>query len=158
MPSSEAWMGAAGTGRYLAWPRSFRKVRSPKGDERGMGMSWLFGRGNAPRAPVVVAMLVLLNALVLRVADPPGLVRLRDFAFDNYQRIKPRAVQDDLPVRIVDIDEASLAEYGQWPWRRSLIAELVDKLTADGAAVVAFDVVFAEADRSSLKELARQLP
>ncbi len=123
-----------------------------------MGMSWLFGRGSAPRAPVVVALLVLLNALVLRAADPPTLNRLRDFAFDNYQRLKPRDPPPDMPVRIVDIDEASLAQYGQWPWPRTLVAELVDKLAAAGAAVIAFDVVFAEADRSSLRTLAQNLP
>jgi adenylate cyclase len=123
-----------------------------------MGMSWLFGRGNAPRAPVVVAFLVLLNALVLRAVDPSGVVRIRDFAFDAYQRIKPREPPADMPVRIVDIDEAALAEHGQWPWPRTTVAELVDKLTAAGAAVIAFDMMFAEADRSSLKQLAKRLP
>jgi adenylate cyclase len=123
-----------------------------------MGMSWLFGRKGAPRAPVMVALLVLLNALVLRVVDPPGLVRFRDLAFDAYQRIKPRVPEPDMPVRIIDIDEASLAEYGQWPWPRNQIAELVEKLAAAGTAVIAFDVVFAEADRSSLKILAKSLP
>ena len=63
-----------------------------------MRMTWLFGHGNAPRAPVIVALLVLLNALILRAADPDALVRLRDLAFDGYQRIKPRVVPDDLPV------------------------------------------------------------
>jgi adenylate cyclase len=121
-------------------------------------MSWLFGRSGAPRAPVIVALLVLLNALVLRSIDPPSLVRLRDFAFDAYQRIKPREVQADLPVHIVDIDEASLAEYGQWPWPRTVVGGLVDKLGEAGAAVIAFDVVFSEADRSSLRLLARSLP
>jgi len=75
-----------------------------------MRMTWLFGHGNAPRAPVIVALLVLLNALALRAADPEALVRLRDLSFDAYQRIKPREVPADLPVRIVDIDEAALAE------------------------------------------------
>ncbi len=73
-----------------------------------MRMTWLFGHGNAPHAPVIVALLVLLNALLLRAIDPDALVRLRDLAFDSYQRIKPRVVPDDLPVRIVDIDEAAL--------------------------------------------------
>jgi adenylate cyclase len=123
-----------------------------------MGMSWLFGRSGAPRAPVIVAMLVLLNALGLRAVDPPSLVRLRDFAFDSYQRIKPREVADDLPVHIIDIDEASLAEYGQWPWPRTVIGTLVEKLGAAEAAVVAFDVVFSEPDRSSLRVLAQGLP
>ncbi|MFI4999967.1 MAG: CHASE2 domain-containing protein [Reyranellales bacterium] len=121
-------------------------------------MSWLFGRGNAPRAPVVVALLVLLNALTLRVADPDALSRLRSFAFDSYQRLKPRALAEELPVRIVDIDEAALAEYGQWPWPRTLLAKLTDKLTEKGAAVIAFDVVFAEPDRSSIATVVRDLP
>jgi adenylate cyclase len=54
-----------------------------------------------------------------------------------------------LPVRIVAIDDESLERLGQWPWPRTLVAGLVDRLAAAGAAVVAFDVVFAEPDRSS---------
>jgi adenylate cyclase len=123
-----------------------------------MRMSWLFGRGNRQHAPVLVALLVLLSALTLRAFDPPSLGRLRDFAFDAYQRLKPREPQPDMPVRIVDIDEASLAEYGQWPWPRSIVAELIGKLAQANVAVVALDVVFAEADRSSLKTLAVRLP
>jgi adenylate cyclase len=123
-----------------------------------MRMTWLFGHGNAPRAPVIVALLVLMNALILRAADPDALVRLRDLAFDGYQRIKPRVVPDDLPVRIVDIDEAALEAYGQWPWERTLIARMVDRLREQGAAVIAFDVVFAEADRNSPTVVAKNLP
>ena len=53
-------------------------------------MRWLLRCINAPRAPVFIALLVLLGALVLRIADPTALSRLRDFAFDAYQRIEPR--------------------------------------------------------------------
>ena len=88
-----------------------------------MGMSWLFGKGNAPRAPVLVALLVLLNALALRVVDPPSLVRLRDFAFDAYQRFKPREVQDDLrtllqgvAMREVDASDASWSTGLELAW------------------------------------------
>src|SRR5260370_25001642 len=123
-----------------------------------MRMTWLFGPGNAPRAPVIVALLVLLNALLLRAVDPDARVRLRDLAFDSYQRIKPRDVPADLPVRIVDIDEAALAEYGQWPWQRTLLARLVDRLREQGAAVIALDVVFAEPDRMSPTAVAKNLP
>jgi adenylate cyclase len=123
-----------------------------------MRMTWLFGHGNAPRAPVLVALLVLLNALLLRAIDPDALVRLRDLSFDAYQRIKPREVPADLPVRIVDIDEAALAEYGQWPWPRDTVARLVNRLREQGAAVIAFDVVFAEADRHSPAAIASNLP
>ena len=60
-------------------------------------------------------------------------------------------------MRIVDIDEAALAEFGQWPWPRTIVARLVDKLTEKGAAVIAFDVVFAEPDRSSISRMVRDL-
>ena len=121
-----------------------------------MRMSWLFGRSNV-RAPWIVAMLVLVNALLLRVLDPAELNRLRDFAFDSYQRLQPRTYHPATPVRIVDIDEAALAEYGQWPWPRTIVARLVDKLTEKGAAVIAFDVVFSEPDRSSISRMVRDL-
>ncbi|MGH8711788.1 MAG: CHASE2 domain-containing protein, partial [Burkholderiales bacterium] len=71
----------------------------------------------------------------------------------------PRTVDDR--VVIVDIDEKSLAEEGRWPWRRDRLAVMVDKLFERyGAAVVGFDVVFAEKDESSglkvLDSLAQQ--
>jgi adenylate cyclase len=121
-------------------------------------MNWLFGGSAKPRAPVLIALLVLMNALMLRAVDPVGLQRLRDFSFDTFQRLQPREVKEDLGVVIVDIDEASLEEFGQWPWPRNLVAELVDKLTKAGAGVIAFDVVFAERDRSSFSMIAKNLP
>jgi len=121
-------------------------------------MDWLFGQDRKWRTSVVVAFLVLLSALVVRAADPPALARFRNIAFDYYQRLKPRVPADDLPVRIVDIDEAALAEYGQWPWPRTVLATLVQKLVEKGAAVIAFDVIFAEPDRSSISRVLRTLP
>jgi adenylate cyclase len=122
-----------------------------------MRMSWLFGRNNAARAPLIVALLLLANALFLRAADPSELARLRDFAFDSFQRIEPREYSTESPVRIIDIDEAALAAYGQWPWPRSTLARLVDKLTEKGVAAIAFDAVFAESDRSSISSIVRDL-
>jgi adenylate cyclase len=93
--------------------------------------------------------LVLLAALVgLRVWDPPPLQSLRARTFDFYQTLKPRQAKLR-PAVIVDIDEASLAALGQWPWPRTLLADLVAKLTKMGAAAIAFDIIFAEPDRMS---------
>ncbi len=55
----------------------------------------------------------------------------------------------DSKIVIVDIDEKSLAEEGHWPWSRNKLALLVDNLFRRKAAVVGFDVVFAEKDDSS---------
>ena len=61
---------------------------------------------------VLVALLTLL-----RIADPYPVQVMREIAFDFYQRLQPRPTAD-FPVRVVDIDEASLGEIGQWPWPR----------------------------------------
>jgi len=95
-----------------------------------------------------LATLVLAAALLLRWFDPAILSDLRALVFDQYQRVAPREYQP-LPVKIVDIDDASIAKFGQWPWPRSVIANLVAKLQAEGAAVIAFDVVFSEPDRTA---------
>src|SRR5438067_3160709 len=85
----------------------------------------------------------LLGACGALLLDPLPLQTLRNNMFDQYQRWQPRAYQD-VGVRIVDIDDDSLRRLGQWPWPRSQVAELVERLRAAGAATVAFDVLFAE--------------
>jgi adenylate cyclase len=97
-------------------------------------------------------ILLLLLAALARVAVPDVLDRLSHLAFDLYQREDPRDASD-MPVRIVDIDDHSLKTVGQWPWPRGTIAQLVDKLREAGAAVVVFDVLFSEPDRTSPKLL-----
>ncbi len=91
---------------------------------------------------------LLLAAIGVRVAAPDLLERLSLIAFDFYQRMSPRHA-GNAPIRIVDIDDQSLKEIGQWPWPRTIVAKLVDRLAAAGAAVVAFDIDFAEPDRTS---------
>jgi adenylate cyclase len=101
--------------------------------------------------------LLLAAAFFLRHLDPFFVSALRLIAFDYYQRLVPAQYQPDLPVRVVDIDEESLAKVGRWPWPRTRVAELLQALTKDGAAAVAFDVLFAEPDDTSLEEVAKQL-
>jgi adenylate cyclase len=93
--------------------------------------------------------LVLLFALIpLRLADPRPLAELRVRTFDLFQVLWPRE-QIGRPVVIVDIDEESLKEIGQWPWPRTTVADLVSKITELGALAIGFDIVFAEPDRMS---------
>ena len=109
--------------------------------------------GALKRSIFVVPVVVLICGLVLLLADPLPIQTLRNGLFDQYQRWYPRPYQS-VPVRIVDIDEESLARFGQWPWPRTRLAELVDKLNAFGVAAIGFDVVFAESDRTSPKAVA----
>ena len=98
---------------------------------------------------VLLVGMVIFASLALRVWDPSPVARLRALVFDAYQRVAPLEFDPELPVRIVDIDEESLKRIGQWPWPRTVLAELVEKLGAQGAAAIAFDMVFPEPDRMS---------
>jgi adenylate cyclase len=95
----------------------------------------------------LVCLVLLIGFAALRVADPAPVEEIRVRTFDTFQRLDPRAKLAKSPVTIVDIDEASLAKIGQWPWSRTLIADMVSSLTKLGAVAVAFDVIFAEPDR-----------
>lgn len=102
----------------------------------------------------LLPLVPVLAGLALLVFDPPLQRTLRLQLFDQYQRWQPRPVSDQ-PVGIIDIDEASLARLGQWPWPRTVLADLVAKLSAAGAATVAFDVMFSEPDRTAPGAAAR---
>jgi adenylate cyclase len=105
----------------------------------------------------VVGIVFLGLLLAVRFWDPAPVEVLRLKTLDLYQQIKPRTATAQ-PVVIVDIDEKSLVAHGQWPWARTLMADLVAKLFAAGAATVGFDIVFAEPDRLSPGRLAKNLP
>ena len=78
----------------------------------------------------------------LALGDAPTVERVRDLVFDQYQALSPRPWSPDLPVRVVDIDEESLARLGQWPWPRDKLASLTAALRTRGAAAIAYDVIF----------------
>src|SRR3974390_322327 len=101
---------------------------------------------------------LIAGAILLRYMDPFFVRALRLIAFDHFQRLDPPKYDPALPIRIVDIDEASLAKIGQWPWPRTTVRDLLAELAAKGAAVVAFDLLFAEPDRTSLETIVKQLP
>ena len=79
---------------------------------------------------------------------------LRNTAFDFFQNISPRESISSDAVIVIDIDEKSLQEIGQWPWPRSVLGKLVDKTYL--SASLGFDIVFAEFDRTGSKELKKQ--
>src|ERR1700730_13464003 len=93
----------------------------------------------------LVCLALLIGAAALRIADFAPIEELRVRTFDPFQRIDPR-VKTARPVTIVDIDEKSLAKFGQWPWPRTRIADMIVNLTRLGAAAIAFDIMFAEPD------------
>lgn len=110
-------------------------------------------RRRALAAPLAALMVTALTVLVA-LSAPRWAGQIDHWIFDRFQQAAPRPYDPQGPVRIVDIDSASLAEIGQWPWPRTYVAEMVDRLTELGAATIAFDLVFAEPDRTSPRRAA----
>ena len=103
-------------------------------------------------------MLGLLALLCLaRIWDPAPLQYLRVRAFDFYQILRP-AQGTERPAIIVDIDEDSLRAHGQWPWPRTLLARLIERLASYRVAAVGLDIIFAEPDRHSPMRYAESMP
>ncbi|MEP3246919.1 MAG: adenylate/guanylate cyclase domain-containing protein [Sneathiella sp.] len=103
------------------------------------------------------AFLLLFFALYFQIADPSFLSNFRNRVFDYYQQWQPREAPDNRPVVIVDIDEKSLLQLGQWPWPRNYLAALVQNASRRGALVIGFDMVFAEEDRLSPDKMAQSV-
>jgi serine phosphatase RsbU (regulator of sigma subunit) len=89
--------------------------------------------------------------------SPPAVEGVRETLFDGYQRLLPRE-RRSAPVTIVEIDEAALAEHGQWPWPRTLVAELVSRIAELEPAAIGLDLLFPEPDRFSPAEISRLIP
>lgn len=108
----------------------------------------------------MLGILFLIGAASLYIYDvnnPGPLEFVRNKVFDFYQQTKPREIPElaKKPVVIIDLDEESLREVGQWPWPRKTIAQLVENTFQLGAGLFAFDVVFAEPDRLNPSSVAK---
>ena len=105
---------------------------------------------------ILPGVLALLAVFALQVVSLSSLTQVSQLVFDSYIRAKPRLYQP-VPVKVVDIDEASIRRYGQWPWPRTEIARLIERLGAAGASAIALDIVFSEPDRTSPPQIASRL-
>ena len=65
--------------------------------------------------------------------------------FDILQQTDKKVVSND--IGIVTIDEQSIEKYGQWPWSRDVIADIIWKLRRDGAGIIVLPILFSEKDR-----------
>src|SRR5436190_23359118 len=85
------------------------------------------------------ALGVFATACALSFTSPWELAEHRIFDLLTRAAAPQRS---ELPISIIGIDEASFAQIGrQWPWPRSMFAQLIDRLRERGAAVVALDLV-----------------
>ena len=109
---------------------------------------------------VIVTILSLIFAVILgavRISDPELVEIMRLKYFDVLQKNNPRNTDGNTYSVIVDIDEKSLREVGQWPWPRTVLAELFKKSKEAGMLVLGLDVLFAEKDRTSPELISKDI-
>lgn len=126
------------------------------GPAHGLGRPWVRAlRGRRGRPAGVLLLAVLLGLLL--GPEIPGLRNLRHAWFDAYQILAPR-VRTSAPAVIVEIDEASLARHGQWPWPRTLLARLIATIAGGRPAAIGVDILMPEADRLSPNRIPELVP
>ena len=95
---------------------------------------------------LTVATILVVVALALWRVPILDQIELRTYDL----RIRSRGARAPSgAVVLTMVDEKSLDVEGRWPWPRSKLAALIDRLSADGARVIAFDIGFIEPDESS---------
>ncbi len=111
--------------------------------------------------PVVVGLLLASVILSLQFSEYPlvreAMQRLDYTAYDLRLRATLKKKEPDPRIVIIDIDEKSLREEGHFPWSRDRLALLVEKLFGLGVVVVAFDIVFPEAERNAGEMVVQRL-
>jgi len=90
----------------------------------------------------IVTVLLLVS---IQIQDPTITEILRLKQFDLLQQTDKPVMSKD--VAIVEIDEASIEKYGQWPWKRTVLADLIVSLRLSGAHVIVLPILFSEDDR-----------
>ena len=98
-------------------------------------------------------ILVLCLGLTLKVVDPSVVERLRLINFDSYQSLLSKSIDPD--IKVINIGEQSLAEYGQFPWPRSVFSQMISDIRNANAGVIAFTIMFPEEDRFGQDEIFR---
>ena len=96
--------------------------------------------------------IVLLILIFVRIQNPEFVKSISNISFDSYQKIfKYNDKQDNIV--IVDIDEPSLAKFGQFPWSRNIFSEILENINKDKPKSIGFDIFFSEKDKQSPKEI-----
>ena len=96
--------------------------------------------------------LILLSLLIfLKILNPSFIKSVSYLSFDLYQKVFAQEKESD--VVIIDIDEKSLGQFGQFPWNRSVFANILDQLNTSNPKAIGFDIFFTEKDKQSPDEI-----
>ena len=123
----------------------------------------MFRRYRQSFIPILAGIALCLLSLFLYLNENPFIInllqRLEAIPYDIRMKLStPQKIDNNPPIIIVDIDELSLKKEGRWPWSRSKLALLIEKLDQSGVIVMALDFVQSETETnpaSYLQSIAR---
>jgi len=96
--------------------------------------------------------ILLILLISLKIINPSFIKSVSFLSFDLYQKIFSEQKKNSQVV-IIDIDEASLGKFGQFPWSRSVFAKILDQLNPSNPKAIGFDIFFTEKDKQSPDEI-----
>ena len=99
-----------------------------------------------------VFVIVLILLITLKIINPSFIKSISFLSFDLYQKVFSEQKKNS-EVVIIDIDEASLGKFGQFPWSRSVFAKILDQLNLSNPKAIGFDIFFTEKDKQSPDEI-----
>ena len=98
---------------------------------------------------------IFLLLIIIKFINPPIIQKVSFLNYDFYQKVFNRG--EVKGVTIIDIDEKSIAQVGQFPWRRDTYSKILENLNQHNPRVIAFDIVFSEKDKQNPKDLLSKL-
>jgi adenylate cyclase len=126
---------------------------------------WGFMRAGPNAAAIwALPLAILVLASAIFALDLGGAAsRLSGMEFDAYQHFQPRIyesprVRTGVDVRVLDVDPAAIAQYGNWPWSSDALKRVTDVLKKAGAPIIIYAFALDSSDPSSPQRFAAQLP
>jgi adenylate cyclase len=92
-----------------------------------------------------IAFVTLFVITFIGLKDPQVKEILRLKGFDLLLQSEPKEISQD--IHVVSIDEKAIEKYGQWPWKRDVLADVVNQLREKGAGIIVIPILFSEYDR-----------
>ena len=90
----------------------------------------------------IFSVIILAIIMVWGYRDPFVKQTARLKSFDLIQKYDTPTLSKD--VAMVEIDEKSIERYGQWPWKRDVMADIIWRLRDAGAGVIVLPILFSE--------------
>ena len=104
--------------------------------------------------PLLSFIFLLSLLIILRFINPSYIQSISNFSFDTYQKIFHYELKES-PVVIIDVDENSLGQIGQFPWNRKIFADLIDQMVTAKPSTIVFDIFFSEEDKQNPTEIVK---